>query len=147
MCIRPRLPLVALAGAALIAATWPVVGRAQGLSGDPRIDGVIPHMLPDPDPNILSDPRSVHIPGERPFTPPSVAPPPVASTASAPATNPEAATASAPASAPAGETQPGTASAPASGPEPASAPAASPATNAAPATESAPATTPAPAAP
>jgi hypothetical protein len=124
MRIRPGSPLLSFACVALAVATWSAAPRMV-VAQDPRIDGLIPHALPDPDPNILSSQSSVKLPGVHPYTPPAL-PTPTASTASAPsaipATGPEAEPASAPASSPATAPEAATTSAPASGTAPAAAP-------------------------
>ena len=118
-----RMSLLIFACAAVTA--FGAVARGQALGGDPRIDGVLPHVLPGSDPYILADPKTLKLPSARPSTPVRPTPPAstaASSTASAPATGPEAAPASAPTSGP--EASP--ASAPTTGPEatPASVPAA-----------------------
>jgi hypothetical protein len=125
MSIRRACVVVACVG--MVAASWGRTAGAQDVvGGDPRIDGVLPHVLPAGDPYILSDPKTLKLPSARPLPPVRVTPTPTASapastaaSTSAPATGPETgpvgpeaipvltpegvpvATASAPASAPA----------------------------------------------
>ncbi len=124
MRIRPGSPLMTLACAALFVAPLTAAPR-NAVAEDPRIDGLIPTPVVNPDPNILSDQRTARLPGVRPYTPPPMPtanPATTAAPASLPATGPESAPAAAPGTGPEASTTSAPASAPASATAPATAP-------------------------